>query len=151
MCNIWTCVSLVWACSKISETKKILEQENFGNIYSSSSAIQDGTEQKQTEAWEPQLFLSQLLWSCRNITLKLNQFLCNVIKISLLPGFYCRLYKTDALMVLMNGIPAQQQRCTVVLVSLKLVRGEKRALINSSTQATVGSGLHKAGPWADSV
>jgi len=54
-------------------------------------------------------------------------------------------------MVLMNGIPAQQQRCTVVLVSLKLVRREKRALINSSTQATVGSGLHKAGPWADFV
>jgi hypothetical protein len=54
-------------------------------------------------------------------------------------------------MVLMNGIPAQQQRCTVVLVSLKLVRREKRALINSSTQATVGSGPHKAGPWADSV
>lgn len=54
-------------------------------------------------------------------------------------------------MVLMNGILVQQQRCSVVLVSLKLVRREKRALINSSTQATVGSGRYKAGPWAGSV
>jgi hypothetical protein len=42
-------VSFVWEFSKVFETKNILQQENFGNMYS-SSARKEKQGEKQTEA-----------------------------------------------------------------------------------------------------